>query len=1162
MTPEQFAKVRRVFLEARELSVPDRQGFISEQCADDPALGAHVAELLDAQAATAFLSMPALGPAINLRSLSEELKSTDVLIGKRLGKYQIASLIGVGGMGRVYQAQQDSPCRTVAVKIIRYGLGSRAAVDRFIREAETLAKLGHPGIAQVYDAGRHSDSDGDVPYFVMEFIRDARTLLDYAVAAGLDRRERLELFTVVCDAIQHAHQRGVIHRDIKPSNILIDADGHPKLIDFGVACATDQDLRATTIQPTVGGLIGTPLYMSPEQFTDPAGIDTRGDVYSLGVVLYELLCGQLPFEVSTLSVVEVARIVGASEAIRPSVLDRTLRGDLEVILLKALAKDRGQRYQSAADLGEDIRRYLKKEPIRARPPTISYRVASFVSRRRWQTATFASILLLGALGGVAALLGYSARKANEASRLARAAQYGSLMTSVEGEIRAHKVANAAALLERCDPDQRRNWEWRHLHDRLDMSVTRTPVNGTVAAISLSPDDDWLAVAVDRGNEQGGDVVLYRVDRQSLLLTPGPALYLAQVEQRTTSAGILTHAHAVAFDDSGRRVAAGLGTGEMLIWDRAEGEWREGLAPKTYKLFRGGIHSVVFCPTNENVLAVAGNVPLDSTDALDHDAGLVSLSDGRILARLPGSPTGVVGHVAFSPAGTPPRVALCDYDGDYGVRVFDIAQPGHPRLETTLLSHAYHVYASAFSSSGAYLATASMDKTVMLWDLGASSGAPYCARIDTLRGHTDGVAAVAFAGAGPPRLVSCGGDFTLRFWEFEDRAAVPGAASASPQLIEKRSGQRVMHGHRDKFTCLAASSDGRWVATGSDDRTVRLWMTHSDSDVPTLSGHASSVTGVAFSGDGGVLASSSGQGDVILWSPDSASALGKIWHNRFDDHRHVEAVAFHPRRAVVASASHDGAMKVWDVSRTGDPKELAAIRPAPRESLYTVAFHPRGDALFFAGKTGVVRERECIWADGAFTPQAEFRDLAGYAVQSIAVSPDGRWLAAGTGDPAIAGIGVRHDVAVWDLDAPHRPARILAAHQGQVRCVRFSPDGKLLASAGTDKRVILWSVNEWTPTPFPDGHTAEVWSLAFHPDQPRLASGSTDATIRIWDVDRMFEVVTLRGHSGAVLGLAFSPDGLRLASCSRGYLGTDNDVKLWEVGVDSTLRRERADNSSR
>ncbi|MBS0196305.1 MAG: serine/threonine protein kinase [Planctomycetes bacterium] len=335
------------------------------------------------------------------------------LLGAIIGRYQVRALVGSGGMGSVYEATQENPRRTVALKVMRFGLLSPSALRRFEYEAQVLGRMRHPGIAQVYEAGTHAPETAvgtprlSVPFIAMELVPEARTITDFARTHAMDTRSRLGLFLRVCEAVQHAHQRGIIHRDLKPSNILIDAYGQPKIIDFGVARIADDETDLATMQTRVGQLIGTLQYMSPEQCGHGAvEVDTRTDVYSLGVVLFELLTGRLPYDVSNAAVLEATRIIRERAPTRPSGIDIALRGDIETIALKALEKDRDRRYQSVADLARDIGHYLAGERISARPASMTYQVRLFTRRHKAAVFGAAGIFLAIIVGLVGTSIGF------------------------------------------------------------------------------------------------------------------------------------------------------------------------------------------------------------------------------------------------------------------------------------------------------------------------------------------------------------------------------------------------------------------------------------------------------------------------------------------------------------------------------------------------------------------------------------------------------------------------------------------------------------------------------------------------------------------------------------------------------------------------------------
>jgi len=346
----------------------------------------------------------------------------------RIGRYAIRGVLGEGGMGTVYEAEQDQPRRVVALKVIRAGHLSPQLLRRFEHESLVLGRLQHPGIAHVYEAGTIEDARGQpVPFFAMELIRGV-SLTTYAARNKLGTRARLELIARICDAAYHAHQKGVIHRDLKPGNILVDESGQPKILDFGVARAIDSDVQQATLhtdigQPRteIGQLVGTAPYMSPEQVRgDPDELDTRSDVYALGVVAYELLTGRLPYKVGRKTTHEAVRVILEEEPTRLSSLDRTLRGDVETIVAKALEKDKVRRYQSAEAFAGDIRRSLKDEPIAARPASTWYQVTKFSKRNKalvgGVVASF--IMLLAGIAGTAWQARVAARERGEARQRA------------------------------------------------------------------------------------------------------------------------------------------------------------------------------------------------------------------------------------------------------------------------------------------------------------------------------------------------------------------------------------------------------------------------------------------------------------------------------------------------------------------------------------------------------------------------------------------------------------------------------------------------------------------------------------------------------------------------------------------------------------------------
>ena len=408
-----WPRVRELLEAALEHETSGRERFVSGACGGDRELEGEVLKLLAADAASRELE-PRAAVWPGAARLPE-----DSLIGARLGRFRILRLIGYGGMGAVYEAEQEQPRRTVALKVMRPSLATPHAIRRFEFESQVLGRLRHPSIAAVIEAGTHNPDPGDpsraVPYFAMELVQGAAPITDFARARRLSLRERLELFAQVCDAVHYGHQQGVIHRDLKPGNVLIDGDGRPRIIDFGIARTLDPDPSATN---SAGQPLGTLQYMSPEQCgEDGNGIDTRSDVYSLGVLLYELLSGRAACDVSGTSIAEALRRVREVDPPPLGLVDRALRGDVETIVRTAMEKRREDRYPAAASLEADIRRFLRSEPISARPPTAMYHLRVFARRNKSLVASAAIVLVVLLVGIVATSIAW--RSSREEARRAR-----------------------------------------------------------------------------------------------------------------------------------------------------------------------------------------------------------------------------------------------------------------------------------------------------------------------------------------------------------------------------------------------------------------------------------------------------------------------------------------------------------------------------------------------------------------------------------------------------------------------------------------------------------------------------------------------------------------------------------------------------------------------
>ncbi len=400
---QRYKQVVALFNDACAVRGDDRRRLLDERCASDPDLRREVEAML-ARDDGHDSPIDAIGAGQPL--LAGQIAQRDNAPAVSSASFRIIRCLGTGGMGAVYLAEQAIPRRTVAVKFIRPGFASDSIRRRFEHEAHILGRLQHPGIAQIFEAGAIDPANPEALGIVMEFV-DGLSPTDYANRNGLDIRDRVTLFALICEAVQHAHQRGVIHRDLKPSNILVDKTGQPKVLDFGVARAVADNADITTMHTQSGQLIGTLPYMSPEQVSgDPDDIDLRSDVYSLGVILFQLLAGRLPHDLPPHSLPDAARIIRDEEPVRLGSINRDLGGELETIVAKSLDKDRARRYQSAAALGEDLRRFLDGEPILARSDSSLYLLRKGLRRHRVALAIVAAFAILVAISAVTLAVSY------------------------------------------------------------------------------------------------------------------------------------------------------------------------------------------------------------------------------------------------------------------------------------------------------------------------------------------------------------------------------------------------------------------------------------------------------------------------------------------------------------------------------------------------------------------------------------------------------------------------------------------------------------------------------------------------------------------------------------------------------------------------------------
>jgi WD40 repeat protein/serine/threonine protein kinase len=1121
------AQTSEIFVAAVELAGDERQRYLATACRGDEQMHAELCALISAhEAAGGFMQDDeALSP--DLEAQWARLKPEGE--GDRIGRYKLLQEIGEGGFGTVWMAEQMEPVsRRVALKIIKLGMDTREVIARFESERQALAMMEHPNIAQVFDAGTTPTGR---PYFVMELVRGI-PITQYCDEAGLGTRERLELFGDVCSAINHAHQKGVIHRDIKPSNVMITLHGEKpvaKVIDFGIAKATEGKLTEKTLFTRFEQFIGTPAYMSPEQASwSGLDVDTRSDIYSLGVLLYELLTGKPPFDAQTLASAnpdEMRRIIREVEPPKPSRRLRTTAGvervrlararqiepskvnslvdpDLDWIVMKAIDKDRARRYQTANGLAQDIERFLADKTVNARPPTAAYQFRKFARRHKVMLRVGAGIVtVLLAASIVSTWLAVRATKAEQRakdqSRLAEkeriraddqaeAAQqnlYYAQMHLGQPTWREHRgLKYLREILAKWLPANasrdRRGWEWHYL-SALPYQNVRT----FAPAVGVNTNRPSV-VAWHIGSRRlaegtvDGVIRVWDADRQQTTLTlegPVPGVEYWGNEW-------------IAWSPDGSKLAAGGRDGTVHVWDAASGKKLRVL--QAHKLL---LRTVVFSSDGTRLAAweAGGTITIWNVDT------------GALV-------TEVVHPGAVTEGAWSPDDRLLASGHEDGTVTLCATQTGAPVV--SLHAHGNAIYDLAWSPDSTRIATSSeSDFYVNVWDVASQQKV-----LGPLR-HSHGITSIAWEPNGQ-RIASGGFDQALKLWD----------ATTGREIV-------TLRGHDDTITSIAWGPDGRLASAGGDG-SIKVWDSLHDQESSVLPADSRRATSVAWSPDGRRVASAGDNGIIRIW--DAATRREQLSIPAHDQRKIVpqygliRSLAWSPDGTRIASAGLDGSARIWDAANGG---EVFAF-PGAHGAAWSVAWKPDGTALAVALQDGTIGIAE------HFDDNATVRFFRGHenprlvpetmeGVRALAWSPQGDRLASG---------GFDNLVKIWD------PARLtelvrMAGHNGHIISVSWSPDGKLLASGAADFLVVTWDTATGQKLQTMRGHNDFVDAVKWSPDGSRLASAGIDNAVRIWDPRTGEEAFVLRGKAGMFHDLSWNSDGAQLAAaCS------DGQIWIWDA----------------
>jgi serine/threonine protein kinase/WD40 repeat protein len=1156
-----------VFNAARGLHGSARSAYLDQACAGEPAMRQRLEELLQIdESAADFLEQPVPADLGEATMHSETpLRSPPLFekLGDMIGRYKLLENVGEGGCGVVYVAEQTEPVRRrVALKVIKLGMDTKQVVARFEAERQALAMMDHPNIAKVLDAGA---TETGRPYFVMELVRGIR-ITDYCDENQLTTEARLDLFIKVCQAIQHAHQKGIIHRDVKPSNILVtllDGVPVPKIIDFGIAKATEGRLTNGTDYTQLHHFIGTPAYMSPEQAgMSGLDVDTRSDIYSLGVLLYELLAGRTPFDAKELVAAgldAMRKTIREKEPVRPSTrlanlqgeeltttstrrssdppkLTRQLKGDLDWIVMKCLEKDRARRYETANGLAFDLKRHLNNEPVLARPPSVTYGVRKFVRRNQVMvtaSAIVAGVLVLGVVAStwqairatraerVQSRLREAAQASEQKSKQAevneakqKSAAQQSLYKSLLGEARATRLARRPGYRDRVfallnqakaldvpgkNPDDLRGEAVACLGDFIGLS----PVVFTNSLTHF----DWLPYWRPR-LAPTGNVVAFALNDGTVTLQD--VLTGKEIGRLNSSDGVV---RGCGFNSRGDQFFAARGdtNRQVFKWIRdATGQWRESAdfpLPGATDIFASG--EDVFCLVIEQTASTGA----PSLRFRCFNVRQQSFLPGRELTVTPPvdykfftdeTGDGSLVAIEIGDATNPTNCTVIVYNWTTGERLSQLPLPYYGQI--------------ALSRNGKYLAWTSAVG-------GALFSVPTMDRLAQFKEYSEEPAVFVGAYLAMPQI----GQFRVRLWSLvtheeiaeieQPETVVP--ANATPDgnsllvwgdsygwIYKLKSAERMdLPPLAGSVTAVAFSPDGTRLASVSKDRVVRV------SDVATgqTIWQATNLPGpgqnISYSPNGKWLA-------TVDWN----TALVWIWDAQTGQ-RQIElgtngpgtgmCVQFSPDGRYLGTAIRhgrdNGVVSIWKIDENGSTTNglrIDLIKSFPLARLFgSLSFSPNGRSVSFSEKYSKLYLWDFDRTNSAYAVGEDF-DIG---VQCSSYTPDGDKLLV-VGDHEI----VTLDAATGQKISSFRIQEAKAPPAIQMSSL--SPDGARLAVTTSNAR----GVNLWNPKtgrliyPLPEDNGAVYW-LAWSPDGRCLAVARNNGSIAIWHLD-------IVGRTLAQLGL--------------------------------------------